>query len=499
MRQLLAGLAASRLVSRLAIGGMLLAIPAVGALAFWTNMVGQEHTRDVSRAGVQTSGHLRAAQALGQIDRYSDDLEDGVDPAVLADLRFAQRVLHDSLTRMQRESIVDWERRLASDAKPDVQRLIPAIDAFLASPRGDGAMRAPDEHVRSVDEENLEDILNPMLERFNDIRRDPSRLLQERTAAAIAADRMTNRTAMILLPIALLFVALCAWLLTSSRRRAEAERETMEAELRLAHRLEAVGSLAAGVAHEINTPMQFVGDSVRFINGAYDELRELGDEYKAICADLAEGRDDAPAIHARVREAEDRADLEYLDERVPGAFERTLDGVARVTTIVAAMKTFSRPNQVEHTHADINDALRSTLVVAQSEYKYVADVETEFGEIPPVMCNVNELNQVFLNLIVNAAHAIGDTAVAGDRERGAIRVTTAHEDDAAVITISDSGPGIPDAIRERIFDPFFTTKEVGKGTGQGLAIATSIVDRHGGSLTLDGGRATSFAIRLPIG
>jgi signal transduction histidine kinase len=273
----------------------------------------------------------------------------------------------------------------------------------------------------------------------------------------------------------------------------------MEAELRLAHRLEAVGSLAAGVAHEINTPMQFVGDSVRFINGAYDELRELGDEYKAICADLAEGRDDAPAIHARVREAEDRADLQYLDERVPGAFERTLDGVARVTTIVAAMKTFSRPNQVEHTHADINDALRSTLVVAQSEYKYVADVETEFGEIPPVMCNVNELNQVFLNLIVNAAHAIGDTAVAGDCERGAIRVTTAREDDAAVITISDSGPGIPDAIRERIFDPFFTTKEVGKGTGQGLAIATSIVDRHGGSLTLDGGRATCFAIRLPIG
>jgi signal transduction histidine kinase len=273
----------------------------------------------------------------------------------------------------------------------------------------------------------------------------------------------------------------------------------MEAELRLSQRLESVGHLAAGVAHEINTPMQFVGDSVRFASSGFDELRELGKEYKAICADLAEGRDDEPAIRARIQVAEDRADLEYLDERVPIAFERTLDGVARVTTIVAAMKTFSRPTQVEQTHADINEALRSTLVVAQNEYKYVADVETDFGDIPPVMCNVGELNQVFLNLIVNAAHAIGDTTVAGSSERGAIRVTTARENDAAVITISDSGPGIPDEIRERIFDPFFTTKEVGKGTGQGLAIATSIVDRHGGSLMLESGRVTSFAIRLPIG
>jgi signal transduction histidine kinase len=402
MRRLLSGLAVSHVVSRIAIGGMLLAIVALAALAVWANVVAQDHVRDLSGAGVQTSGHLRAAQALGQLDRYSDILEDGVDPAVLANLRLAQRVLQDSLRRMQRESVVEWERQLARDAEPDLQRLVPAIDAFLESPRGDGAVRARDEQVSGVAEGNLEDILNPMLLRFNDIRRDPSGLLQEETAAAASGDRMIDRTAIVLLPLTLLFVALCVWLLTTSRKRAEVERERMEAELRLSQRLESVGQLAAGVAHEINTPMQFVGDSVRFASSGFDELRELGKEYKAICADLAEGRDDEPAIRARIQVAEDRADLEYLDERVPIAFERTLDGVARVTTIVAAMKTFSRPTQVEHTHADLNDALRSTLVVAQSEYKYVADVETDFGELPPVICNVNELNQVFLNLIVNA-------------------------------------------------------------------------------------------------
>jgi signal transduction histidine kinase len=493
MRSMLSRLTASRAVSRLAIGGMVLAILALGILAVWANIVGQRHTIAVSRAGVQTSGHLRAAQSLGQIDKYSDILEDGIDEAVLANLRAAQRALRASLDRMQRASVVDWERLLARNAEPDERRLSPAVDAFLA------AVRRGDAKAQAEGEENMESILDAMQLRFNDIRRDPSRLLRDETAASVAADRTIDRMATILLPLVLLFVAFCIWLLTTSRKRAEDEREGMESELRLAQRLEAVGHLAAGVAHEINTPMQFVGDSVRFVNGAFDDVRAQGKAYNAICVDAAEGRDDEAAILARIRQAEDDADVEYLDERVPAAFERTLDGVGRVTTIVAAMKTFSRPTQVEQAHADINEALRSTLVVAQNEYKYVADVETEFGEIPPIMCNVGELNQVFLNLIVNAAHAISETMASGPAERGAIRVRTARDDDDAVITISDSGPGVPDEIRERIFDQFFTTKDVGKGTGQGLAIATSIVGRHGGSLMLESGPMTSFAIRLPIG
>jgi two-component system, NtrC family, sensor kinase len=160
------------------------------------------------------------------------------------------------------------------------------------------------------------------------------------------------------------------------------------------------------------------------------------------------------------------------------------------------MKDFGRPSQVAHEPADLNEALRSTLVVSQNEYKYVADVDTDFAELPRIVCNVSELNQVFLNLIVNAAHAIGDHG-----RWGTIRVRTAHDETDAIVTISDDGPGIPEDIRERIFDPFFTTKDVGRGTGQGLAIARSIVvDKHAGSLSVDSrpGRGSTFTVRLPV-
>jgi signal transduction histidine kinase len=486
MRNAFSRLAASRVVSRLAIGGMLLAILALGALAVWANMVAQGHARDLSHAAVQTSGHLRASQALSQIDKTADILEEGIEPQGLAQLRTAQLVLDESLRRMQRESFVDWERRLAVQAEPEVEtKLDPAIEAFLA------AVRAQDEDAQVVAEEELETVVDRVQLRFNDMRHDPSQSLTEETAAAAAGNAAIDRAAIVLIPFALLFVGLCAWLLNMSRRRADAERERMEAELRLSQRLEAVGHLAAGVAHEINTPMQFIGDSVRFVSASFDGLRELGREYKEIGLGLA-GDDDA--IRERFADAERRADLAYLEERLPAAFSRTLDGVERVATIVTAMKDFSRPNQVEQTPADLNAAIASSLVVSQNEHKYVADVETEFGELPPVLCNISELNQVFLNLIVNAAHAIGADAA----ERGSIRITTGRENGHALITVSDSGPGIPDEIRERIFDPFFTTKDVGKGTGQGLAIASTIVDRHGGSLTLESTRPTTFAIRLPI-
>jgi signal transduction histidine kinase len=197
---------------------------------------------------------------------------------------------------------------------------------------------------------------------------------------------------------------------------------------------------------------------------------------------------------------ENEVDLDYIEANVPGSFDRCMDGISRISTIVRAMKEFSHPGQREKSPADLNQALQNTLIIAHNEYKYVADVETALGDIPQVMCHLGDLNQVLLNLIVNAAHAIGDV-IDKETERGQIRISTVREDDWARIDIADTGGGIPVAIRDRIFEPFFTTKQVGKGSGQGLAIARSIVvDKHCGTLTFTSkvGQGTTFTIRLPI-
>jgi len=168
---------------------------------------------------------------------------------------------------------------------------------------------------------------------------------------------------------------------------------------------------------------------------------------------------------------------------------------------VSAMKAFSHPDHKEQVPTALNAALENTLVVAHNEYCGVADIVTELGDIPNVVCHIGELNQVFLNLIVNAAHAISDVVKqAGGRGKIAIR-TQLDGDDTVLITIADTGAGIPEAIRDRVFDPFFTTKDVGRGTGQGLALArTAIVDRHGGSISFDTrlGEGTTFFVRLPV-
>jgi PAS domain S-box-containing protein len=288
----------------------------------------------------------------------------------------------------------------------------------------------------------------------------------------------------------------------SDVKRLEDEREGIESELRIAHRLEVVGQLAAGIAHEINTPIQFIGDSVRFLGQAFDDLQPTIAAYQALRTAVDEHPQDVQALAARAGEAEEDADLAYLSERVPVAVERTRDGVRRIGEIVGAMREFGRVGPVAHAPADINDALCSTLIVARNEYKYVANVVTDYGDLPHVSCNVGELSQVFLNLIVNAAHAIESASVTGVRALGTITIRTRFDDGAAVVAISDTGTGISVETQARIFDPFFTTKEVGKGTGQGLAISRSIVvDKHNGTLTVDSevGVGTTFVIRLPIG
>jgi len=277
------------------------------------------------------------------------------------------------------------------------------------------------------------------------------------------------------------------------------EQKRLEIELQHAQRLEAVGQLAAGIAHEINTPIQYVGDNLRFICDAFKARQEVFAQFSRLLEAASAGEITAELI-GRVKAVRDQADLEYLECEIPKALEQSLDGVDRVATIVRAMKSFAHPGSNEKMPADLNKALSDALIVAHNELKYVADVVTDFAELPPVSCQLADLNQVFLNLLVNAAHAIGDV-VKKSGVKGEIRLQTRCENNEVTISISDTGCGIPREIQSRVFDPFFTTKEVGKGTGQGLAIARNIVvEKHGGRITFEPNfpQGTTFLVSLPI-
>ena len=270
-------------------------------------------------------------------------------------------------------------------------------------------------------------------------------------------------------------------------------RDIAEMELRQAQKLESVGRLASGIAHEINTPLQFVGDNVSFLQGSFHQIDDLLGSVRAFC------ERSGPAFAAEFAQLEQKIDTGYLVREIPEALAQTLEGVERVVTIVRAMKEFAHPDNKEYVRADLNKALLNTLTVARNELKYVADVETHFGDLPLVMCSVSDLNQVFLNLLVNAAHAISDV-FQQTGQKGKICIRTEAQGSQVLITIADNGTGIPESIRDRIFDPFFTTKEVGRGTGQGLAISRAVVERHKGSLTFqtEVAKGTTFLISLPV-
>jgi signal transduction histidine kinase len=267
------------------------------------------------------------------------------------------------------------------------------------------------------------------------------------------------------------------------------ERDRLEDNLRQAQKLEAIGQLAAGIAHEINTPTQYVGDNLRFLKESFGELDGLLKQLVILGGQPAAG-------------VLSEADFDYLKEEIPRALNQSLEGVDRVAKIVRAMKEFSHPAR-EKTATDLNRAIQSTITVASNEWKYVAEVEMDLDtNMPSVHCSPAEFNQVVLNMIVNAAHAISDVVGDGGKGKGKIRVKTHAEGDWALVEISDSGSGMPAHVQQRIFEPFFTTKEVGKGTGQGLAIAHNvIVDKHGGTIKVSSapGKGTTFTIRLPIG
>jgi PAS domain S-box-containing protein len=261
----------------------------------------------------------------------------------------------------------------------------------------------------------------------------------------------------------------------TAQKNAEKERDSMEKNFRQAQKLESVGQLAAGIAHEINTPIQYIGDNIRFIQDSFADLGRLLRGYENV-ATAVQTNAMTPEVLAELESSIRQTDIEYLSKEIPLAVQQSLEGVCRVTKIVHAMKEFSHPGVKERIAIDLSRAIETTITVATSEWKYVAELVTDFDHaLPLVPCLPGELNQVILNLIVNAAHAIGDVVKNTEGSKGVIKISTRRHDSWAEIKISDTGAGIPESIRHRIFDPFFTTKEVGKGTGQGLAIAWSTV------------------------
>jgi PAS domain S-box-containing protein len=286
----------------------------------------------------------------------------------------------------------------------------------------------------------------------------------------------------------------------TERRQAERQRDSMEVQLRHSQKLESIGQLAAGIAHEINTPTQYIGDNVRFLQEAFRELRNLMAEYDRLLA-AAKGEVLTREALEAITVATEQADTSYLLKEIPKAIHQTLEGVERVRTLVGAMKEFSHPGGKEKSPLNLNKAIESTLIVAGNEWKYVAELETDYdASVPLISCLASEFNQAILNLIVNAAHAIADILGKGGVVKGKIRVQTLNCAEWVEIRIADTGTGIPEKVRPRVFDPFFTTKEVGRGTGQGLAIVRSvIVDKHQGSIHFEteDGKGTTFIIRLP--
>ena len=277
--------------------------------------------------------------------------------------------------------------------------------------------------------------------------------------------------------------------------------ERLDERLAKAQKLESIGELASGIAHEINTPIQYVGDNTRFVQGAYSDLSDVFEQCQTLIA-AAEANEALDLPVEKLGKTLEDADLEYLQEEIPSAIQQTLEGVDRVANIVRAMKEFAHPGASELTRTDLAKAIENTAMVARNEWKYVADLQTDFDpELAEVPCLPGELNQVLLNMIVNAAHAVAESLGESPEERGKITVATRLAAPNAEIRISDSGCGISKDNLERIFTPFFTTKAAGKGTGQGLAIAHSVVvEKHGGTISVESvvGEGTTFIIRLPL-
>ncbi len=266
-------------------------------------------------------------------------------------------------------------------------------------------------------------------------------------------------------------------------------------------KLESIGQLAAGIAHEINTPIQYIGDNTDFLKEAFEDLAGVVNNHKKLLENLKVNKAD-PASIDEMESFIDEIDVDYLVEEIPIAINSSREGIKRVGKIVKSMKEFAHPGSHEKVLTDINHCIKTTCTVTKNEWKYVANMNLELAhDLPLVRCNPDEINQVILNIVINAVHAISDKFALESSKAGEIKISTEKNGDLAEIKISDNGTGIPQKIIDKIFNPFFTTKEIGKGSGQGLAISHSVVvDRHKGKINIEShhGKGTTFIIVLPL-
>ncbi len=279
------------------------------------------------------------------------------------------------------------------------------------------------------------------------------------------------------------------------------DQKAMREDLHQARQLEAVGQLAAGIAHEINTPMQFAADNVRFCRESFVEISNLLTSYSRLF-DEVKAANLSPGVIEEVEQTAAQVDMSFLAKEVPLAIEQSIEGIDRVTTIVRAMREFSQPGVEQKTAVNLNDAITSTITICRNEWKYIADLETNYDpNILPIICMPAEINQSLLSVIINASDAIKEKLGKNSHQKGRITITTKQLDDCVEMQVSDNGAGIPDSVKPNIFSPFFSTKEVGHGPGQGLASArAAIVDHHGGTIDFESteGEGTTFTIRLPL-
>ncbi|MBN2211823.1 MAG: HAMP domain-containing protein [Sedimentisphaerales bacterium] len=296
-------------------------------------------------------------------------------------------------------------------------------------------------------------------------------------------------------------IALRAFIDITEHKKDQETRLMLEKELSHTRRLEAIGTLAAGVAHEINTPMQFIGSNSQFVGEAIEELLETINSFCNLFQDISNDAS-LPDILANAQEISKNVDLEYYRQEIPRAMQDNQEGIQRVADIVAAMKDFSHMSSSEKRPEDLNKAVNSTVILSRNEWKYIADLDTNLAPVlPSVECTVGDIKQALLNLIVNAAHAIETKIKQTGEEKGRITITSGMKDDQVIIAVADTGTGIPSDIQDRVFEPFFTTKDVGKGTGQGLALVyQAIVEKHGGKVWFEtkSGQGTTFFIQLPL-